>query len=419
MQTEQAIIHGLSNHAYHFGQPYADYLSSSQLKWYAKSPKYYRYKLDNSEEEKTDALRFGLLFHDLMANLVDRNGDYDGVRLWISETPIFKPPINEKTAQPYGNTTKVYKEAYDAFLSKNNSKEIVTAEEQSTLIGMAQSLLDESSATAKQIIKLLRWGKAEVSHFVEYEGCKFKFRPDLETKSKIVDWKTVSTDDLSERSINTIIAKYGYDISAAFYQFMEHEQSGKWKQFYWVFVSKTAPYDAVMVDASKWAYDYDPVADIVLPQVGAIKMKALLDLHIKCVRENQWPGAEIYIPQADNGLRIMCPTPPAWETTNAANILEYSFKSKPMNDNIDFRELLKGHIGETFYSPIIGEIRLKSIDVNYNKHLCICFRDAEGFPLWLTADGKFNVLGELAVFPSKDQRDWNKWAKEQGAEPCY
>ena len=43
---------------------------------------------------------------------------------------------------------------------------------------------------SKQIRQILKWGKAEVSHFVEYEGCKFKYRPDVETAKKIIDWKT-------------------------------------------------------------------------------------------------------------------------------------------------------------------------------------------------------------------------------------
>lgn len=78
-----------------------------------------------------------------------------------------------------------------------------------------------------------------------------------------------------------------------------------------------------MVDASEWTYKHED--GIILPQVGAIKMKALLDLHIQCTRRYEWPGSEIFIPRSDNGLRIMCPTPPPWEVSNAANLLEQSF----------------------------------------------------------------------------------------------
>ena len=317
----ESIIHGLSNEAYHHEAPYSEYLSSSQLKRYTVSPKAFKFALDNPKEEKSDALRFGSLFHDLMANCAEHyDNSTAAIAEWLRGIAVFTPPKNEKTGQPYGTTTKAYKEAYEAFMQANECKTIASQEEVDTVLKMNQSLLIDCGATSEQVCKLLKWGKPEVSHFIEYEGCKFKWRPDLETRRKIVDWKTVATDDLSERSINAQIAKFGYDISAAFYLFMEHERTGQWKQFYWVFVSKQPPYDAVLVDASEWTYKHED--GIVLPQVGAIKMKALLDLHIKCTREQSWPGAEIFIPQSDNGMRIMCPTPPAWEVSNATNLLE-------------------------------------------------------------------------------------------------
>ena len=320
----ESIIHGLSNEAYHHEAPYSEYLSSSQLKRYTVSPKAFKFALDNPTEEKSDALRFGSLFHDLMASCAEH---YDNgtaaIAEWLRGIAVFKPPVNEKTGQPYGNTTKRYATDYEAFLQANECKTIASQEEVDTVLKMNQSLLIDCGATSEQVCKLLKWGKPEVSHFIEYEGCKFKWRPDLETRRKIVDWKTVATDDLSERSINAQIAKFGYDISAAFYLFMEHERTGQWKQFYWVFVSKQPPYDAVLVDASEWTYKHED--GIVLSQVGAIKMKALLDLHIKCTREQSWPGAEIFIPQSDNGMRIMCSIPPPWEVNNAANILESNY----------------------------------------------------------------------------------------------
>lgn len=315
----EPIVYGLSNEQYHRGEEARQYLSSSLLKKYLISPKAYKYAIDNPTEEKSDALRFGSLFHDCIAAMAE-GGLLEHV---IDAIAAFEPPINEKTGQPYGSTTKAYAVAYEKFTAELNGVLASTREEKELVSAMLNSLLYGCGATSEQVRKLLRWGKPEVSHFIEYEGCKFKWRPDLETRHKIVDWKTVSTDDLSERSINAQIAKYGYDISAAFYLFMEHLQSGKWKQFYWIFVSKQEPYDAVMVDASEWTYKHDD--GIVLPQVGAIKMKALLDLHIRCTRENEWPGAEIFIPESDNGLRIMCPTPPPWEVSNAAKILEQTF----------------------------------------------------------------------------------------------
>lgn len=318
----EPIVYGLSNEQYHRGENERQYLSSSLLKKYLISPKAYKHFIDNPVEEKSDALRFGSLFHMAM----EKFQQFGTIDAFYDRIAIFTPPKNDKTGQPYGTTTKAYAEAYSQFLADNQGKEIATLEEARLIDDMVGALVRPSvgGATARQVLKLLKWGKPEVSHFIEYEGCKFKWRPDLETNHKIIDYKTIATNDLSERSINAQIAKYGYDISAAFYLFMEHLQSGKWKQFYWIFVSKQEPYDAVMVDASEWTYKHDD--GIVMPQVGAIKMKALLNLHIRCTKENEWPGAEIFIPESDNGLRIMCPTPPPWEVSNAANILEQSYE---------------------------------------------------------------------------------------------
>lgn len=306
-------IYGLSNEDYHNSEPYRQYLSSSQLKKYLISPKAFKHSLDNPEEIKSDALRFGSLFHDLMEWCSRVDGDKEGqIRSWAHcNLAVFEPPINKSTGKAYGVTSNPYKEAYKEFEEKYCLYSIVSQAEYDTLIAMGSSLILNSGLTSEQVRKLLRWGKPEVSYFVEYEGCKFKYRPDLETKRKIVDWKTVSTDDLSEESINRIILKYGYHISAAFYQFFEHERMGEWKQFILVLVSKVAPYDCVMVDMSNYSYRYLPDVDMVIPGPGAMEFKRLLDLHIKCTKENHWPGAETFIPD-NNGVRMLEIQPPRY-----------------------------------------------------------------------------------------------------------
>lgn len=301
----EPTIYGLSNDAYHHQPPYRNYLSSSQLKLYLKSPKAAKFALDNSTGEKSDALRFGSLFHDCMAAMAEGASQCEA----MDAIAVFEPPTNEKTGQPYGNTTKAYAAAYEEFIGLLRGS-LVAAKDEKELVGaMLDSLVSKSGATSEQVRKLLKWGKPEVSHFIEYEGCKFKWRPDLETDYKIVDWKTVSTDDLSEENINRIILKYGYHISAAMYQFFEHERTGIWKQFILVIVSKVAPYDCIMVDMAN--YGYRTEYDLVIPGPGAMQFQELLNLHIKCSRENEWPGAETIIPP-DNGVRILEIQPPHW-----------------------------------------------------------------------------------------------------------
>ncbi len=310
----EPIIYGLSNEGYHNSQPYSEYLSSSQLKWYLKSPRHAKFMLDNPTEEKSDALRIGSLFHDLMACSAEHydNGT-EAIAEWMRHIAVFNPPKNDKTGQPYGAATKAYKEAYETFLQANEGKMIASDEELSLVQKMSQSLLCDSGATSKQVRKLLRWAKAtEVSYFYETEdGIKLKVRPDLLTRDKLVDWKTCSLDSLDEESVTRQIIKYRYDVSLSMYQWVLFQIEKKWYAPILVFVQKTAPFDAIMCDISEWCYDYNPNDGFVKPGVGALEFKRLLGLHTQCVKNDLWPGTENSI-EADGDVRIMKPSVPYW-----------------------------------------------------------------------------------------------------------
>lgn len=85
-------------------------------------------------------------------------------------------------------------------------------------------------------------------------------------------------------------------------------------------------------------------------------------------------------------------------------------------NNLNLCELLKGHEGEIFYSPLFGEIKL--LKVNAQECLypieagCIC----DNSPIAaFTKVGRYfeDYDAECMIFPSKDQRDWNKWTEQQ------
>jgi len=87
-----------------------------------------------------------------------------------------------------------------------------------------------------------------------------------------------------------------------------------------------------------------------------------------------------------------------------------------MEKELNLCELLKGHEEETFYSPIFGDVVFKEI---YTKELPL---NCIGFPILVDVNGETEAFaitgqyfhnGECMLFPSKDQRDWNKWAEEQ------
>lgn len=80
-----------------------------------------------------------------------------------------------------------------------------------------------------------------------------------------------------------------------------------------------------------------------------------------------------------------------------------------MNENINLYEILKGHEGETFYSPIYGNLTYHS-----TFYPLVRFKTITGTIFDINANGKvYENSDELFVFPSKDQRDWNKWIEEQ------
>ena len=78
--------------------------------------------------------------------------------------------------------------------------------------------------------------------------------------------------------------------------------------------------------------------------------------------------------------------------------------------DINLCKILKGHEGETFYSPLYGDVTVRlTTDTNYP----IAITSKYGDTRILESNGKYGRgNGECLLFPSKDQRNWNKWDKE-------
>lgn len=80
-----------------------------------------------------------------------------------------------------------------------------------------------------------------------------------------------------------------------------------------------------------------------------------------------------------------------------------------MNKNIKLNEILKGHEGETFYCSLTGE----NVKFQYIIEPLIRVIRENKVNLDFCSNGGFYPNGECLLFPSKDQRDWNKWLEEQ------
>lgn len=297
------IIRNLSNEEYHFGEQYREYLSSTQLKNYLRSPKAARHAMLSNSKEKSESLKFGSLFHSAM-ECISRGKSFSD---WTSTIAVFEPPINERTSLPYGITTKAYQDAYNVFLEQSKGKEIASETDIEQCSVMVDTLLHECGFVSEHVRSLIADAQeVETSYFYETEeGIKLKVRPDLLTTDTIVDWKTSSLDSLDEESIAKQILKYRYDISLSMYQWVLHKITDVWYEPNLVFVSKSEPCDAVLVDLSDWCYSYDMAYDVPNMGVGALEFSKLLDVHKECIEGNTWRGIESQL-----GGEIMRPSVP-------------------------------------------------------------------------------------------------------------
>ena len=78
-----------------------------------------------------------------------------------------------------------------------------------------------------------------------------------------------------------------------------------------------------------------------------------------------------------------------------------------MNENINLCEILKDcPINTEFYSPLIGNCKLSSISdvISVTKSGRFFHIESDGFMFF---DGIKSA--ELMLYPSREQRDWNKW----------
>ena len=93
-----------------------------------------------------------------------------------------------------------------------------------------------------------------------------------------------------------------------------------------------------------------------------------------------------------------------------------------MNENINLVEILKDcPQGTKFYSPMFGEVTFGYIDEDCSYPIKLITKD--GFMYSVSAKGEYYVSygGECTLFPSKEQRDWDKftapWYKKEKFDP--
>lgn len=92
-----------------------------------------------------------------------------------------------------------------------------------------------------------------------------------------------------------------------------------------------------------------------------------------------------------------------------------------MNENIDLTKILKDcPKGTKFYSTLYGEVEFEKIKKESEYPIVIITK--LGYTTGLTKEGFYlEGRGECTLFPSKEQRDWNKftapWYKKNKFDP--
>ena len=310
IQIKLPFISGtIRNEDYHNAEQFKEFCSSSVLKLLMVSPKYARYYLDHPEKKESEAMSQGSVYHSMLASLTNKGDLTD----FENEYFVFDPPENPRTKEPYGWTSKAYQEAMQVEIALHEGKLPCSKDEKHTAESMINELLNGNPHLSPMVRHLIEIGKAEQSHFLEYQGQKFKYRTDLKTAKKIIDWKKTRIESPKPEKWEREIIKYNYHISAAFYQFFEFLLTGKWKDFYWIAQEDEPPYDFLIHSAAGWTYDIDHSgSQIVEMNTGALKLTKLLEYWILCCERDQWPGYSIFLQPDWKNQRIGYPNVPGW-----------------------------------------------------------------------------------------------------------
>lgn len=95
-----------------------------------------------------------------------------------------------------------------------------------------------------------------------------------------------------------------------------------------------------------------------------------------------------------------------------------------MNESIDLTKVLKNCPGNTkLYSSVYGEVLFRNINENNVNYPVIVYSPFYDSVITFTREGRYDTRlnGECILFPSKDQRDWNKftapWYKKDVFDP--
>ena len=248
---------------YHRAARDGEFLSSHLLGDFRKSPLFYRKKLTGEiEQTESAALAIGRAVHVLVL---------EGRAKFDEEFLVSAGPINAKTGEPFGKTTKAYKEWAAA-----QTKEIVSGPDFAFMSKLRESVWAHPVAR-----ELLDDGISEQTVRTEYCGVKCQtrmdwFRARYEGRPAIVDLKTTADLTYFEGDAR----RFGYPQQMAFYREVLRAASGGdiEADCYLIGIEKA---DAMRCGVWK-------ITDGLLQACAVENERAIAEL-LECRRTNTWP----------------------------------------------------------------------------------------------------------------------------------
>lgn len=200
-----------------------DYLSSSALKAFAKSPNHYLQYV-SGEIEPTPAMTFGSAFH-----------------CFILEADEFEDRY--AVAPQVDRRTKAGKEVWNAFVEGVTGREVLTQQDMGLILDMEAAIRQHEPAQ-----KLLKGCvQFELMTDDKIAGVNFRGIADGLSSTFVLDLKTCQ--DASPEAFERTAYQSFYHEQAAAYQMLFGVD-----RFYWIAVEKTAPYNVAVYMQSQEAY---------------------------------------------------------------------------------------------------------------------------------------------------------------------
>ena len=245
-----------------------EYLSKSFLTKFEVSPAH-AYAYMTGEKKDTEAMRFGRIYHAMIAGLKNQ---------YI----IFDDTLRPEPDKTFGS--KLNKEWKDSILATaaDAGVDIVTTEEHAEIEQMITRLRENEIVQRVNAFALVQ----EEPFRAIIDGMKVKCKPDglqlargENKENLIIDWKTCAS--VAPEKVRYDMVKYQYDVQAALYGDIIAELKGGESNFLFIFQEKTAPYDVLPVlvrSASNMMED------------GRNKWRNYHIQASECFRSGVWPG---------------------------------------------------------------------------------------------------------------------------------